>query len=306
DNLFGRNSLDKTRAVVAYNRRRMKINLPEYVDGFSIESVDWRDSILYRETKDGVVDLKPGIYLLKSPKYQEEDSIVLESKKQIALQLYYAPVPVPHDPYTPYHASYPSASGKPSDPVMLFDAKNDIDRLNWAWRQGSGPSLDSFGMVIKGFHLMLDGLSAKDEENPNAKPVVDYTLRYYFGDEIKNRKKDVPQKTVLVFKGYSSDDSIFPIMISLLMKDGSAFGGQIELTPTNNEYRLKLKDLKKVRAVLMPRPYPTFLPYYSSAGKSMKLDLNQIESLEISIGPGINEEDWGKVYEMMILSVWLE
>ncbi len=305
DNLFGRNSLDKTRAVVSYNRRKMNINFPEYADGFSIESVDWRDSILYRETKDGIVDLKPGIYLLKSMKYQEADSIILESKKKIALDQYYAPLPVPLDPYTPYHPSYPSASGKSSDPVMLFDAKNDIDRLNWAWRRGSGPSLDSVG-TLSGFYLTLDGLLKSDDENPNARPIGDYTLRYFFGDEIKERKKDIPQKTELVFKGHSAGKSSFPIMVSLIMKDGSSFGGQIVINPNDKLYQLKLKDLLKLKAVLMPRPYPTFLPYYSSAGKATQLDLNKIESLEISIGPGIKEEDWGKTYEMMIESVRLE
>ncbi len=305
DNLFGRNSLDKTRAVVTYNRRRMKINLPEYAAGFSIESVDWRDSILYRETKDGIVDLKPGIYLLKSPKYQEKDSIVLESKKRIALTEYLVPVPGVPDTFKIYHGMYKSETGKSSDPVMLFDARHDIDRLNWPWSKGSGPSLDSTG-TIEEFYLYLDGLTKIDEENPTGILHGDYTIRYYFADEVAKRKKDIPQKNEIVFKGYSPSTFSFPVQVSLIMKDGSAFGGLITLNSTDKIYRLKINELKKVKAVLMPRPYPTFLPYYSSAGKASQLDLNQIESLEISIGPGIKEEDWGKMYEVMISGVLLE
>ena len=90
------------------------------------------------------------------------------------------------------------------------------------------------------------------------------------------------------------------------MKDGSAFGGIVEIDSIQQQYSLPIKDLKRVRPVLLPRPYPTFLPYFSEAGKATKLDLSQVESLQISIGPGINEKDWGKVYEVMIGSVWLE
>jgi hypothetical protein len=66
NNLFGRNNLDKVVTVVKQTRRKMKFNLPGFEEGFSIESVDWRDSILHKVTKEKTIDLKPGVYLLAS------------------------------------------------------------------------------------------------------------------------------------------------------------------------------------------------------------------------------------------------
>jgi len=399
DNLFGRNSLDKTVAVIKYARRKMKFHLPGFEDGYAVESVDWRDSILYRETKDGPVELKPGIYLLMSPEYEQEDSILLQSQKNIKLDDFFAPPSNVDTTYIIFNAKrnwstsqdiilnanivsnrkiepiqisfsqpqesslhgyklwrpiamnlehgflyvgiipakiYELHAGKltitllttnhgkdivsflnkkvigsvsmvlPTDPIPLFEARLDSMRLNRQWVPESRLVASSSPEAEPYLYIKLNGLTKKDNENPNAPPVADYTMRHYFGDLIEGRKNDIPQKKSLVLNGYSLGNTKFPIQVSLVMKDGSAFGTIIEINSEDKSYSVKLDDMKKVRPVLLPRPYPTFLPYYSKAGKADSLDLNQIESLQISIGPGIKEEDWGKTYELMISSVWLE
>jgi hypothetical protein len=90
------------------------------------------------------------------------------------------------------------------------------------------------------------------------------------------------------------------------MMDGSAFGKIIQLKPGKKTYVLELKDLEKVNAVLLPRPYPTFLPYYSSAGEATALDLSRVESLQIGIGPGLKTNEINVPREMYIGRVWLE
>jgi hypothetical protein len=104
NNLFGRNSLDKVVTVVKQTRRKIKFNLPGFEDGFSIESVDWRDSILYRETKEKSMDLKPGVYLISSWKHIEEDSSQLESVRPIQLKEFLTLPPNPTKAYV-YHES---------------------------------------------------------------------------------------------------------------------------------------------------------------------------------------------------------
>ena len=46
------------------------------------------------------------------------------------------------------------------------------------------------------------------------------------------------------------------------MKDGTTYGGVVEVTPEKKDYSLMINDLKKVKLVILPRPYPTFLPYF--------------------------------------------
>ena len=89
------------------------------------------------------------------------------------------------------------------------------------------------------------------------------------------------------------------------MNDGTAFGTIFTLTDQNH-YSLQLQNFKRVPTVLLPRPYPTFLPYYSKAGNAKELDLSQIESLQISIGPGINTEEYKRRFAMLLHSISLQ
>ncbi len=73
DNLFGRNSLDKTRAVLRYEKRNMRFYLPGLENGFSLESLTLLDSLISMKTAGHEVALKPGVYLLTSPTYENNN-----------------------------------------------------------------------------------------------------------------------------------------------------------------------------------------------------------------------------------------
>jgi hypothetical protein len=194
---------------------------------------------------------------------------------------------------------------KPEYPVYLFDAMTDYNRLNREWidesyqQVGEHPGRDYVYLKIK-------ELARTDPENPEGTAIADYSIRHYFGDLINGRKEDLGLMKNLVFRGDPAPGSKYPIQVSLVMKDGSAFGTLIKLKPKKNKYEVSLDKLERVKAVILPRPYPTFLPYYSTAGKADKLDITQIESLQISIGPGIKEKDVNKVRELRISMVYLE
>ncbi|HZV70625.1 MAG TPA: cellulase family glycosylhydrolase [Saprospiraceae bacterium] len=305
DNLFGRNSLDKTRAIVTYNRRKMKINLPGLEGGYSVESLDWRDSILYRETWNGEVGLKPGTYLILSPAYEKNDSITFQSKRKIVLK---DSIPFPE---VSKIINLPPASksenvNTENDEIILFDALHDSDRINWQWRPGSGPDLED--PDFPNFHLQLKGIPQKDDENPNAIPVNDYTIHWYVADKIKGKVTALKHANQIIFNGYATGDMKFPIQISLIMNDGSAFGSLLTLEPNaeQDQYIVSLDQFQRIKPVLMPRPYPTFLPYYSYAGKATTLDLSKVEAMQISIGPGIPIEDVQKTFDLRINSIWFD
>lgn len=52
-------------------------------------------------------------------------------------------------------------------------------------------------------------------------------------------------------------------------------------------YEIPVKDLTQIPTVNLPRPYPTFLPYYFETKTNHSLDLTQVEGMQISVGPGI-------------------
>ncbi len=307
-NLFGRNSLQQKVAVLHQSPHRMKLNLPGLGDVFAIESVDRRDSVYYREIKNGVALVRPGVYLLMGPGYDQADSVTLRSRKDFdwapATRIKEGNIQVAK----PYSSSRPSrvTTNQNADmSVVLFDAETDAWWVNRTWVPGSGPIKDSLSGKSY-LNIPLNGLVDIDPENPNADPIADYSMRHYFGDLIKGHESSLVKKKNLVIHARIGENESYPVQVALVMKDGSAFGATIALSPKQNNYTLPINTFKKVKAVLLPRPYPTFLPYYSSAGRAKTLDLSQVESVQVSIGPGIKAEDWAKAYTLQLEKISLE
>lgn len=175
-------------------------------------------------------------------------------------------------------------------PIHLFNAQNDTDKLVREWRRGFQlvPTQNEFEYECQ---MKLEKLFVVDEENLNAVPIYDYSFKHFIVDEIKSRSQDLKSKTKLVLKGRSLTEAPLKIQIALVMNDGSSFGAMLEVGKELNEYRLNLADLKPVKTVTLPRPYPSFLPYYFKHNLNSSFDLEKVESIQFSIGPDLSEEE---------------
>lgn len=89
-------------------------------------------------------------------------------------------------------------------------------------------------------------------------------------------------------------------------KNGASFGKIIELQPVEGEYIIKLSELKPVKTVTLPRPYPSFLPYYFEHNNTGGFDLNKAEAIQISIGPGLEKKELSNSHEIGMMSIRLE
>jgi len=96
------------------------------------------------------------------------------------------------------------------------------------------------------------------------------------------------------------------IQVAIVDKHGTSFGKIIELHPEEKEYVIKIKDLVSVKTVTLPRPYPTFLPYYFEHDNKNELNMEEAEALQFSIGPGLEESELQLPQEIGITSLRLE
>ena len=78
------------------------------------------------------------------------------------------------------------------------------------------------------------------------------------------------------------------------------------ISPEKGQYALKLDELKQVEFVTLPRPYPSFLPYFYKNPSPEPFSIGNIESLQISIGPGISSEELEKSHGVALESIKLE
>ena len=193
----------------------------------------------------------------------------------------------------------------PERPLYLFRAFSDTKTIVGPWREGNRkvPATDPGEAE---YQVHLEKLFEKDVENPNAEPIYDYSFRFNFRDRIRGRSPELEEKNYLVLKARSLMDHKVPLQVALVQKDGSSFGRILELSPEIREYKIKIRELKRVPTVILPRPYPTFLPYFFKSESAEEFRLQGSEALQFSIGPGLNAHQFHQPQGVGIISVRLE
>ncbi len=96
------------------------------------------------------------------------------------------------------------------------------------------------------------------------------------------------------------------LQVALVMKDGSAYGGVITVGVDAADYSINLADLKSVNLVTLPRPYPGFLPYFFKPSAVCDFDISSVETIQVSIGPGIAADQLRAKHGIAIESIRLE
>lgn len=191
------------------------------------------------------------------------------------------------------------------DPVYLFNAAKDSEKVVGQWK----PGLNLVPTANPGeaeYQVNLENLFEKDPENLNADPLYDYSFRYNFNRKVEGRRKDLKEKQKLVLKARALNETLEKLQVAFVMEDGRAFGKIINLEPGLKEYEIDLSNLERVKTVTLPRPYPTFLPYYFEHNNNGNFDLQDVEALQFSIGPGLDEAEQKKPHGVGIVSVRLE
>lgn len=190
-------------------------------------------------------------------------------------------------------------------PIYLFDAYTDNDEFwrGWSPKSSFVPLAEPNRAEV---HTVVEKLFVVDPENPHATPVYDYSMRYGFNDKIEGRREDLEQMTQLVFRGRSLLEKPAKIQVALVTDDGQTYGAVLELEPGIQEYRIPLEALKEVRLVTLPRPYPSFLPYYFERAQQVGLDVNKVEVLQLSIGPGLSDREKLEEQGFAVESIRLE
>ncbi len=193
----------------------------------------------------------------------------------------------------------------PEAPVLLFNAATDVSRLSRQWTRNSGLK-PSFDPGRSEFQVNVEKLFVRDPENPEGESIHDYSMRYPVVKNIGNRLDALAGKRTVVIRGRSLTDKETPVQLALVTRDGIAFGGIVVLGAEVADHALDLSSLKPVSLVTLPRPYPTFLPYFFERASTGKFDINDVEVIQISIGPGLSGEEKDKPQGIGIESIRLE
>ena len=194
---------------------------------------------------------------------------------------------------------------KKESPIYLFNALEDTDKLVRQWRRTFKLEPTDLNNEAE-YQIQLDKLFFPDNENLKAEPIYDYSFKHFILDKIEGRKSDLSLKKRLVFKGRALNNKSCKLQIAFVLDDGSSYGKTIDIGTNLDEYSINIKDLKPVKTVTLPRPYPSFLPYYFEHQNTTEFNIDNIESIQFSIGPEIPKEELEDQHGISIVHVRLE
>lgn len=192
-----------------------------------------------------------------------------------------------------------------AQPIYLFNAATDANELSREWkRKNKVVPLSEPGKAA--LMIQLDSIIQRDNEDIYGEKQTDYSMRYFFGKKTSGRLSEFNNKKTLVVKVISLTGKAVPFQIALVTKDAEAFGTIITVDTVSKEYSISLTDLKNVKLVTLPRPYPGFLPYYFESKSKSLFRIENVESLQFSIGPGLSADEFKKKYGIAIEWVRME
>lgn len=191
-------------------------------------------------------------------------------------------------------------------PISLFDAQEDGDKLSTTRWLNTLQLVPLNDPKLSEYQVNVQRLFQEDPENLDSEILHDYTLRHYLNPKIDPMREQLSGKRTLLLTARALNERSTKLQIALLDKKGNAYGVVLELSPELGTYEIPLSVLQRTKTVTMPRPYPTFLPYYFEGGTMDELNMEDIEAVQFSIGPGIPVKELEYQHGVGLVSLILE
>jgi hypothetical protein len=122
--------------------------------------------------------------------------------------------------------------------------------------------------------------------------------QFYFGDKLKGRFSELTSFTKLVIRVRAES----PVMakVSLITNDAFCFSANINAGKEWSDVKIPLSSLHLDSCLLLPRPYPGFLPLWFKANATGSFNMTDAEKLQIIC------YGEGKTADLEVASLWLE
>jgi hypothetical protein len=182
-------------------------------------------------------------------------------------------------------------------PILLFDAAADTRMVTTQSRDFSYDLVPSDRPGLSALEVVARDLD-RDEH--------DHSFRFFFRDKIGARNSELGSVSKIAMYGRSATNKPCQLQLALVTADAIAYGGLVTVQPEHGTYAIPLNALQKVRSPNIPHGYPVFIHYWSSTSAEIPLNVHRIESVLVSIGPGIPSNEYGSAHGVQIERIWLE
>ncbi|OHX68545.1 glycoside hydrolase 5 family protein [Flammeovirga pacifica] len=164
---------------------------------------------------------------------------------------------------------------KENTPIVLFDPKSDFVSLNKTWNKGVklSPSIFTSRDVLQ---INLAEVPIDEAMNEPT-----YGIRHFIGDKLPSTLVLNKDQKIRI-KARSLNEVPQKMELSFVDVDGKAYGKTLAIDHETEDYLIDIKDLKPTKVIILPRGYPSFLPYYLEPSEIQEeIDWSKIETLQI-------------------------
>jgi hypothetical protein len=109
-----------------------------------------------------------------------------------------------------------------------------------------------------------------------------------------------------VIRARAAKSQPLKVKITLINKDAFAFSSSITLTNTFQNIEIPLTGFSPDSMLLLPRPYPGFMPLWFKATGTPLFKLSEMEKIQVTVGNDVTSSEFKKPYSLEVASIWLE
>ena len=162
-------------------------------------------------------------------------------------------------------------------PLPLFQASQDQERIE---ARGLAPTAWTDYVTTPGGALALRLVQGPRGQGQPAATGPAASLRAYFGDRLAGRQSDLAGFTELVVRARSSQPGA-ALHVTLATRDAVAYAAPLPLTAELQDVRIPLSAFRPAALLLVPRPYPGFLPLQFKSTATPPFRLAEAEVLQV-------------------------
>jgi hypothetical protein len=132
-------------------------------------------------------------------------------------------------------------------------------------------------------------------------------FQYSFVEKLQGRESELGSFDKIVVRARSANTHPVKAKVVLTFADASSLAASITLGSEFLDIEIPLKSFTPDAAMLMPRPYPGFLPLvFKGAASQNSMTLSQAEKIEITIRSDVSAGDMNKSYNLDVECIWLK
>ena len=188
----------------------------------------------------------------------------------------------------------------PKGKLSLFNATIDKNRTNFYLPSFTRHGNIGFqGAEITGQLSFVMSLPAIEQGQ-----VMGFQL--YIADKIKYRLPEVSSYSKVVIRARVTSGPTGKIKVTLINNDASAYGASANFTDQFKNIEIPLSAFKPDSSLLLPRPYPGFLPLWFKASSFSGLNISKLDKLQLTAGNDLPADSYNKPFGIEVESVTLE